>query len=302
MISIVIRTLNEEKFLPECLAAIGRQKIDDQVEVIVVDSGSNDRTLEIAHEFETRVVLIKKEDFTFGRSLNYGCEAANGEIIVLISAHCIPTSPDWLANLVAPIRDRRCAYTYGRQVARDGVSKYSEGMVYRKYFPKQSAIPQIGYFCNNANSAISKNVWEQFRFNETLTGLEDMELAKRITEKSLRVGYVADAGVEHIHEENWRRIRIRYEREAIALEQIEPALSISLSYAIKLFFAALKADLGNLKFSEYRLVTEAILYRFCQFYGSYRGSHISRLQINKMKAEYFYPKTNAGIVKLGVDK
>lgn len=302
MISIVIRTLNEEKFLPECLAAISRQKIDDQVEVIVVDSGSIDRTLEIAREFETRVVFIKKEYFTFGRSLNYGCEAANGDIIVLISAHCIPISPDWLANLVDPIRDGRCAYTYGRQVAREGVSKYSEGMVYRKYFPAQSAIPQVGYFCNNANSAISKNIWEQFHFNEYLTGLEDMELAKRITDKTLRVGYVADACVEHIHEENWRRIRIRYEREAIALYQIEPALSIGLTYAIKLYFSALKADLGNLRFSEYRLAAEAILYRFFQFYGSYRGSHISRLQINKMKDEYFYPKTNAGVVKLGGDK
>lgn len=302
MISIVIRTLNEEKFLPECLAAIGIQKIDDQVEVIVVDSGSSDRTIEIVREFEATVVSIKKEDFTFGRSLNYGCSAANGDIIVLISAHCIPASPDWLANLVEPIRDGRCAYTYGRQVARDGVSKYSEGMVYRKYFPLQSAIPQVGYFCNNANSAISKNKWEQFRFNETLTGLEDMELAKRMNEKSLRVGYVADAVVEHIHEENWRRIRIRYEREAIALEQIEPALSVSLLDATKLYFAALKTDLGSLKLSQYRLVTEVILYRFFQFYGSYHGSHISRRQISEMKAEYFYPRTNAGIVKLGLDK
>jgi glycosyltransferase involved in cell wall biosynthesis len=302
MISIVIRTLNEEKFLPECLAAIGSQKIEDQIEVIIVDSGSTDRTLEIAHKFHTRIVFIKKEEFTFGRSLNYGCEAANGCIVVLISAHCIPTTPDWLANLVAPIRDGRCAYTYGRQVARDGVSKYSEGMVYRKYFPAQSAIPQVGYFCNNANSAISKNTWEKFRFNEALTGLEDMELAKRITEKKLRVGYVADAGVEHVHEENWRRIRIRYEREAIALQQIESSLSISLPYALKLYFAALKADLGNLRFFEYHMLLEVIMYRFCQFYGSYRGGHISRLKISKMKAEYFYPKTNAGIVKLGVHK
>lgn len=299
MISIVIRTLNEEKFLPECLEAVRHQQIDDQVEVIIVDSGSTDQTLSIARESDTKVVFIKKQQFTFGRSINYGCEASTGDILVFISAHCIPTSPYWLLNLISPIRDRSCSYTYGRQVPRADISKYSEGMVYRKYFPIQSSIPQVGYFCNNANSAISREIWQKYHFNEHLTGLEDMELAKRITEDEFKVGYVANAVVEHIHEENWRRIRMRYEREAIALEQIEPALSISFPYAVKLFFAALIADLINLKLSQYRLVPEAFMYRFCQFYGSYRGSEISRRKIKKMKVEYFYPRTNSGVVKLG---
>jgi len=300
VISIVIRTLNEQKFLSECLIAISRQKIDDQIEVIIVDSGSTDRTLEIAKDFNTNIVYIRKEEFTFGRSLNYGCDVANGGIIVMISAHCIPTTCDWLVNLITPIRNGTCAYTYGRQVAREGVSKYSEGMVYRKYFPLQSAVPQVGYFCNNANAAISRKLWDEFRFNESLTGLEDMELAKRIVGEERKVGYVANACVEHIHEENWRRIRIRYERESIALHQIEPVLSISLFYAIKLFAAALRSDLISLNIFEYHLIAQVVMYRFCQFYGSYRGSHISRNQISKMKAEYFYPKANEGTVKLGV--
>lgn len=96
-------------------------------------------------------------------------------------------------------------------------------------FPRYSKLPQEGFFCNNANAAVSRKAWQRFRFNEDLTGLEDMYLAKQLTEQGDKIGYAADASVYHIHDESWRQVRIRYEREAYALHQIMPEVNFTLA-------------------------------------------------------------------------
>ena len=144
--SIVIRTYNESKHLGALLSAINNQAVEkDSFEVVVVDSGSTDSTLEIANNYETRIVNIRKEDFTFGRSLNIGCDAAHGEALVFISGHCIPKGDDWLSELMKPLKNNESEYVYGRQIG-DEESKYSERQLLNKYFPEESSIPQEGYF------------------------------------------------------------------------------------------------------------------------------------------------------------
>ena len=69
-VSIIIRTLNEERYLRELLLSIKNQDFPDEVEIVVVDSGSIDSTIEIAENFQCKITHIKKTDFTFGRSLN----------------------------------------------------------------------------------------------------------------------------------------------------------------------------------------------------------------------------------------
>ena len=114
LVSIVIRTYNEEKFLPDCLQAVCSQSYQGPMEIVVVDSGSTDRTLEIAMKFNTKIIPISKEDFTFGRSLNRGCLESKGEIIVMLSAHCIPVNQTWLEALINPILNKTSEYTYGK--------------------------------------------------------------------------------------------------------------------------------------------------------------------------------------------
>ena len=298
-VSIIIRTLNEAKFLPECLQKVGEQKYGGPVEIVVVDSGSTDDTVSIAANFNAKIVHISKSEFTFGRSLNVGCDASSGEVLVLLSAHCIPCDENWLQSLVNPLLEKTSEYSYGRQIPRDGVSKFSEGMVFRKYYPEQACSPQVGYFCNNANSAILRSTWQRLRFDEKLTGLEDMELAKRLVNGGGTVSYVASSAVEHIHEESWSRIKIRYEREAAALVDIEPNLNLSISQALKLFFLSALNDFKatDKKFSV--MIFEIIFYRACQYYGSFVGSRASKLRISRMRQEYFYPKIQGKVITLG---
>ena len=138
LVSIVIRTLNEEKYLDELLGAINFQEKDGfNSEVVIVDSGSTDKTLEIARKYNSRVTYIDKKEFSFGKSLNIGCDYADGEYLVFISGHCIPEDKYWLKNLVDPLIKQECDYVYGRQIGRD-TTKFSENQVFKKYFPEKT--------------------------------------------------------------------------------------------------------------------------------------------------------------------
>ena len=298
-VTIVIRALNEAEFLPECLSSVLDQDYDGEIEIVLVDSGSTDRTIQIAESYHCKIVHIKKSDFSFGRSLNMGCSAASGDVLVLLSAHCIPTNRFWLKNLVQPIYEGVCEYSYGRQIARLGISKFSEGMVFTKYYPEKSSSPQVGYFCNNANSAIKRTTWDALRFNERLTGLEDLELARRLVSAGGSVSYIAESTVEHIHREDWVRIKIRYEREAVAMTDIEPNLNLSFWRACKMLFHGVIADTQKIKITDFRILTQIILYRSFQYWGSYTGSSASRKKIERMQDEYFYPKQKDATMIIG---
>lgn len=291
-VSVVIRTLNESRWLASLLDSVASQKIDDlSVEVVIVDSGSTDATLDIAERYGCRIAHIAKEDFTFGRSLNLGCSVAQGDVMVFVSGHCIPANQFWLLNLVLPLRQGRAEYTYGRQVGY-GPTKYSERQHFKKYFPHESSIPQVGIFCNNANAALLKSEWEIEKFDEELTGLEDMELAKRLVSKGKRIGYVADAPVHHIHEETWSKVKTRYEREAIALRSIMPEVHVSFFDFVRYFLAGIMLDLGQALQDRVFLerVTEIFAFRFMQYWGTYCGNNEHRKLSRRRKEAYFYPR------------
>jgi len=213
--SLVVRAFNEERWLPETLTAISGQRYQD-FEVILVDSGSVDRTREIAASVGARVVRLRSEDFTFGHALNVGAQAARGRFIAIISAHAIPTNEDWLERLVAPLRHEDTAMVYGGQRGHR-VSKFGEARDFERIFgsiPKQLVPPN--YFANNANSAVRRDLWERRGFDEGLPGLEDIDWAKYWMNNGHIVLYEPKACVYHVHEETWPQVRRRYHREGIA--------------------------------------------------------------------------------------
>lgn len=292
-ISIVIRTLNEGKWLTHLLEGISCQDVGNLTkEVVIVDSGSTDETLEVAARYGCRIVEISKTIFTFGRSLNYGCVAAKGKWLVFISGHCIPASDRWLAELVAPLREGTCSYTYGRQIGREPLTKFSETQLFEKYFPQTSAVPQDSFFCNNANSALTKEVWEEYQFDEELTGLEDMELAKRLYLDGHKIGYVAEAAVEHIHEESWGQVKRRYEREALALRDIMPEVTLGIRDCIRYIAVGVMFDFAAALRDRrlHREVVDIIMFRTMQYFGIYKGNHLHRQVSRETKEKYFYPR------------
>lgn len=291
-ISIVIRTLNEAVHLEELLKCIASQRTAGlSYEVVLVDSGSTDGTLEIAERYGCRILHIKRHEFSFGRSLNMGCEAATGSILVFTSGHCVPVDENWLQRLCQPILDNKASYVYGRQHGGNN-SHFSETRIFAKYYPEQSRLPQEDFFCNNANAALSRDSWIRHRFDEDLTGLEDMALAQRLIAEGERVAYVADAEVYHYHNESWAQIQRRFERESIALRQIMPQVHVSLWDTIRYIATSIWKDWNSAARAGVlrRAAMEIVFYRWNQYWGSYRGNHEHRKLSHYEKEKYFFPQ------------
>ena len=211
--SIVIRTFNEEKLLPALLESIRGQSYRD-FEIVVVDSGSFDRTREIASVHADKLLRINSEDFTFGYSLNVGIEAGVGRYVVNLSAHTKPVNESWLERLLEPLRSDDTAMVYGRQLG-VATSKFGETRdLLRTFGPEPKLLKPPHFFANNANSALRKELWREHGFDEALLGLEDIEWAKYWMERGLHVVYEPEAPIFHIHEETWSQVRRRYFREA----------------------------------------------------------------------------------------
>jgi cellulose synthase/poly-beta-1,6-N-acetylglucosamine synthase-like glycosyltransferase len=289
--SIVIRTLDEARYLGELLESIARQRAPGfEVEVVIVDSGSTDGTLEIAERHGCVITHIKREEFSFGRSLNRGCEAARGDVLVMISGHCVPAGDGWLEALCRPIADGTVQYSYGKQIG-GPESRFSECRIFAKYFPDVSRVPQEGFFCNNANSAIARQAWARYRFDEEVTGLEDMELAKRLHRDGGRIGYVAEACVHHYHAESWQQVRRRFEREALALQGIMPQIQMRHRDVVRYVVTSILHDWRCARRQGVLLAKawEIVRYRVCQYGGSFKGNHEHRVLSHAQKEKYFYP-------------
>lgn len=294
-LSVIIRTLNESRYLPTLLRTLSADQMAAETEVIVVDSGSTDGTVQIAIEHGARVVNINREEFSFGRSLNTGCAAAQGRILVFVSGHCVPTSPEWLTHLTDPLLNDNAHYVYGRQIG-GPQTRFSEHRIFHKYFPPSLEETQGGCFCNNANASMLASSWKQHRFHEDLTGLEDMELAKRILAGGGAIRYAPDAVVYHYHHETWRGIKRRYEREALALRHIHPEIHVNLIDAIRFFIAGVAGD-SSVALSERRLgrvVREIAMFRLAQYYGTWRGCRSHAKWSRGLRDHYFYPSTPKG--------
>ncbi len=217
--AIVVRALNEERHLPALFDGLARQTYRD-FETVLVDSGSTDRTRDLAAERGAKVVAIAKEEFTFGRSLNLGVRSSSGPFFVVVSAHTRPADESWLARLLAPLRERpETAIAYGRQVGWEG-SKFGEALDFDRFFGPAPREISDHFFANNANSAVRRACWERHPFDEALPGLEDIEWARWARREGYAVAYAHDAAIHHIHDETWTQVRRRYYREGQAARWI----------------------------------------------------------------------------------
>ncbi len=289
--SIIIRCYNEEQHIGRLLTGILQQSVKD-VEIIVIDSGSTDSTLAIAERYPVKILSIPPEQFSFGCSLNIGCQAASNEIVVIVSAHVYPVYDNWLEALLAPFNDPQVALVYGKQRGNDA-TRYSERQIFRHWFPNRSSTQQEHPFCNNANAAIRHRVWQQLPYDETLSGLEDLDWAKRAMQQGHRIAYVADAEIVHVHNETPMRIYNRYRREAMAFKRIFPADRIDFGSFLSLLFINITSDYYH-AWRDDQLRPNLIdipLFRLMQFWGTYRGFHNSTPMNDQLKQTFYYPNS-----------
>lgn len=288
-VSAVIRAYNEGKHIGRLLKGLEQQTVNVD-EVVLVDSGSSDDTVAIAEAAGCKIVHIAKNEFSFGRALNRGCAAASGDILLFASAHVYPVYDTYVEHLVDAFNRDGVAIAYGRQVG-DERTKFSESRVMLKWFPAENIWDQTHPFSNNANAAILKSAWQESPYDESLTGLEDLDFAQKALDKGHKIAYVADAPVVHVHDESWNVTRNRYRREAIAYARIVEGSKMSLPRAMGLAVSNIAGDyVDAAKANRLRSNLLGIpMFRLAQFVGAWEGfrqpDHVSA----RLLERFYYP-------------
>jgi glycosyltransferase involved in cell wall biosynthesis len=195
-VSIVIRTKNEESWLKACLLAVNSQTVKD-VEVVIVDNNSSDKTVDVAmHHGVKKIVNIDK--YLPGDALNRGVSECSGDLVVFLSAHCVPSDNFWLENLIRPVIDGISVASYGRQVPTPA-SNPENARDLLMFFGAESVIQETDYKFHNANSCIKMDYFNKFRFDPEISNIEDWYWGKEVIERGDKIAYQAEASVFHHH-------------------------------------------------------------------------------------------------------
>ncbi len=196
-VSIVIRTKNEERWIGHCLQRIHNQKYKNY-EIVLVDSQSEDRTVSKAkrHKIDKSVIL---SDYRPGYAINEGIKVSSGELIVILSAHCLPVDDNWLSELINEINsDNNLAGVYGKQLPMD-FSSDEDKRDLLIVFGDDPRIQEKDSFFHNANSVIRKSIWNQIPFDNEVNNIEDRLWAQDILKRGFKIKYTPKAPVYHYH-------------------------------------------------------------------------------------------------------
>ena len=217
-VSIIIRTKNEEEWLRHTLISLQQQSFKD-FEIIIVDNCSDDLTIKICRDFKIKKIL-KIQEYIPGKSINVGVKKAVGDIIVLLSAHCVPTNKNWLKNLIAPLANKEIVACYGRQ-SPTSTSKNSDIRDLLITFGLDKKIQIKDPFFHNANSAIRKNILRQIPFDETLSNIDDRDWGKKVIKNKNKICYEPLANVYHYHGIHHNNSEERVKSTVNVLKKIE---------------------------------------------------------------------------------
>ena len=253
--SVVIPTRNGAASLPALLDSIWSQRTTGLVEIIAVDSGSSDGTLDILARKAITVLEIPLAAFDHGGTRNLAIVKTRGEFIVLLVQDARLADEHCLEALARPFAtDAKLAGTFARQVTRPSASALT-----RHYHAQWSASAMEGRraelgdgldgldhmspaerlaLCtfDNVASCIRRSVWEQYPFKTTPIA-EDLEWAREVLLRGYSLAFVPDAVVEHSHERSagyeYARTRLLHARlyDLFGIQTIPSLPSLALAIA-----------------------------------------------------------------------
>lgn len=225
-ISVVIRTFNEAKFIGRLIENFRAQKDTGTItEIIVVDSGSTDGTVDIVKNLNVKLIEIAKSEFNYSYSLNLGIKRTKSDLIVILSAHAIPSQNDWLQKMISHFENSKVAGVYSRQIPWPDADLHETLRIERMFgeiprsFSKKT--PNADMHFSNAASCISRCVWEKHPF-VIMPAAEDQEWSHLVIENGYIIIYEPEAAVYHSHNESCRKAAQR-------MIQLEKSADIRLS-------------------------------------------------------------------------
>lgn len=227
-LSIIVLTKDEAANLPECLDALLCQ-MEEGDEVIVIDSASRDKTVDVAADYAIRNpgkvrVHAFPENVSFGMARNQGLDMALNDVIAFVSADAVP-EPGWTAAMRRALAN--ADVVYGRQrhaPPSENAATVSRGLRYHHFETDKGVLPET--YASNVNAAYRRFAFRTLRFDEEAAGAEDVAFAKQARLAGLRIAYAADAVVRHKDVASWKGEWRKHVREGQARAQLQPLLGV----------------------------------------------------------------------------
>lgn len=207
-ISVIIPTLNAEHDIEGLLTVLGRQSIQP-IEILVVDSASEDRTIELIQKHKgVRLLQIDRQDFNHGSTRDLALRESRGDFVCFLTQDAVPVSDDYLELLVAPmVDDSEIALVSGRQLPKADARRF-EQLVRGFNYPDSSSVrskrdlKKFGiktFFASDTCSAYRRTAYLECGGFERVNTNEDMLMAARFITSGMKVAYEPRAEVYHSH-------------------------------------------------------------------------------------------------------
>ena len=216
-VSVVIPTLNAGRGFRDLLEGVARQEGSFEREVLVVDSGSTNDTVEVACHGGARVHQIARAEFDHGATRSLGVSLARGDFVALTVQDAIPIDEHWLASMVEELeRDPRVAGVYGRHVPHPGTGLLARSVVNNLATAglerREQSVDGLDDYAglpaarrrrlatfDDVSSCIRRSAWEEIPFEPTSFG-EDLRWGKRVVEAGYKLVYQPRSAVFHSHD------------------------------------------------------------------------------------------------------
>ena len=209
MISIIIPTLNGGLLFKKVLASINTQQIEEEYELLVIDSCSDDGSASYARECGAHVISVQRKDFDHGGTRTMAAGEAKGDILLFMTQDAVLADSKAIAHLIAPLRDHEnIAVSYGRQLPCENATPAAAHLRYSNY-PDTSATRSYEdrkkyglktVFVSNSFAAYKKELLKKVGyFQDGLIFGEDTCTVGRLLLNGYAVQYVSEATVYHSH-------------------------------------------------------------------------------------------------------
>lgn len=222
-ITIGIPCRNGGVILRRALAQVFAQETSRSFEVIALDSGSTDGTLEALAGYPVRVIAIDPAGFDWGRVRERLFEEARGAIVVNLSQDAIPAQHDWLERLIAPLLDSDAGVSCGSSIP--DPERHFPQFQWEKngyyYFTREIGkfTARYGRGLSFANTAVRRSIWESLRVDPQATG-EDFGFQIKLYRAGVAIAFPTDAPVLHHHYYTLRGVYRRCRNEGLALREM----------------------------------------------------------------------------------
>ena len=205
-VSVAIPVLDGERYLEEVLAAVFAQRVDQELEVLVIDSGSRDRSREIARSAGATVIEIPPEEFGHGRTRNLALARTSGEHVAFLTQDATPAHEGWLQQHLESFRlAEHVGAAFGPHLPRPDASPIVKRLLldfFHDFSPSgEPVVHRRGdtTYLTNSNSCVARAAWEQIPFRE-IPYAEDQALGADLLAAGWAKVYNPSAGVVHSHD------------------------------------------------------------------------------------------------------